>query len=57
MPPWTPNKKGAPGYTRDAGNDTYFFFNWKNNVMRLITKKPLNVSQLYAGKAKTIPVP
>jgi ABC-type branched-subunit amino acid transport system substrate-binding protein len=57
MPPWTPNKKGVTGYTRDAGNDKYFFFTWKSNVMRQLNTTPYNVSQLYAGKAKTIPVP
>jgi ABC-type branched-subunit amino acid transport system substrate-binding protein len=56
-PAWTPDKPGPKGYERNAGNDRFFFFDYKKNRLNQLNAKPLNVTDILAGKASKIRLP
>jgi hypothetical protein len=49
IPAWTPNAPGPKGFAR-AGNPDYYFGSYKNGKPYLLTPKPVNITEVLAGK-------
>jgi hypothetical protein len=50
IPPWTPTKAGATGYSRVSNPAMYLFSYTSSGAPRLLVPKPVTVAQAISGK-------